>query len=348
MMLALLVAAALAGCTGGTSGEGQLPEAAPSGTVSGSQTRSNPRTQAADQGGGDRKSYDASLEVSPENGTAPLNVTLTFGATWRHNGQRAGPGGNGTSGNTNGTDGRGGTPNDGWHPVNGGHDVNWTLEVRWMGPPPLSTGTGTGNQTGNGTSSSNSTTGAPAGTGNGTGGTGNGTMANGTVVASFNGTAADLPGNESVLLNETGSYNVTFTVTPADGESIVRYASITVEPLPPGSPLGNETRTFEGSFLASEPLLCFGSAEHEWILNATFGGTPAEVSHLNLTVETAGFADVELTLVAPNGTEIGSGPEIDAEGPFGAGNYTLTAESCVAADAEYTVTAIAHYVTRTA
>ena len=163
---------------------------------------------------------------------------------------------------------------------------------------------------------------------------------------SFNGTGGDLPGNETVLLNATGSYQVTFTVTPDDGSPvIVRDASVSVEPLPPGTPLGNETRTFEGSTLIAAPLLC-GSDEFEWALNGTFAGMEADVSHVNLTVDSSGFSDWELTLVAPNGTEVGSGEEINAAGPFEVGNYTLTVENCMDLEASFTVTAVAHYATK--
>lgn len=382
LMAALLVAAALAGCTGGTSNEGQPPDDRSTSDAP-AQTRSDTRGPGGQQGRGNDRTYDAHLEVSPDNGTAPLNVTLAFGATWQDNGRRAGqdgdrPDSNGTGNQTGGPGGnstgnRGnGTGNGGSHPVNGGHNVTWTLEVRLVSGGASGSGnatgngttqgdgagnqTATGNQTGNtttqtstgngGSQTSSQTSTSTAGSGNETG-TGDGTTANGTLIVSFNGTDDDLPGNETVLLNETGSYTVTFTVTTEDGTAIVRDASVAVEPLPPGSPLGNETRTFEGSFLVSEPLLlCTGSEDFEWALNGTFDGTLADVSHVNATVESSGFADVELTLVAPNGTEVQSGAEINATGPFEPGNYTLTAESCVSADAEFTITAVAHYVTK--
>lgn len=360
LMLALLVAAALAGCTGGTSSdEGQNPdEESRTGTPTGSQTTTTTRPPGDDRGRRTQgnQTYEAHLEVFPDNGTAPLNVTLEFDVTWSDSGRHTGQQGNGT-----GSSNRTSTGEPGQHALNRGHAKNmtWTLEVRYnatassnMTNATEGNGTAGGNATGNTTSGSSTqtTTGSAGnGTGNQTGGgqTGNAT-AHGTVIASFNGTGGELPSNRTVTLNTTGSYEAVFTVYLDDGSDLVRRHSIAVSELPPGTPLGNETRTFEGSFLASEPLLCFGSDEHEWILNGTFAGRAAEVSHVNVTVESAGFADVELTLVAPNGTEVASGAEIHEEGPFAAGNYTLTAESCVAADAEYTVTAIAHYVTRAA
>lgn len=366
-MTVLLVAAALAGCTGGTSNEGQPPSETPTGSDTGSRSDTGSSTDQPRRNGGGQghanQSYDAYLEVAPDNGTAPLNVTLTFGATWQDNGRHTGQQGNGSAGSSGNRTGNGAgngqgnsgnaTGEPGQHPVNGGHDVTWTLEVRLTtrassdagNATGNSTGTGgnaTGNQTGNGTSSGNTTTVPPAGNS-----TSDGTAGNGTVVASFNGTGADLPGNESVLLNETGTYTVTFVVTPDDGsDPIVRDATLTVEPLPPGTPLGNVTRTFEGSFLASTPLECMGSEEHEWALNETFQGLAADVSRINATAETSGLNDLVITLVAPNGTEVESGSEINLEGPFEAGTYALRVESCLAANAGYTVTAIAHYATK--
>lgn len=310
------------------------------------------------------QTYEAHLEVSPDNGTIPLDVTLDFDVTWSDSGRHAGQQGNGT-----GSSNRTSSGEPGQHALNRGHakNITWTLEIRFnataSGNGTAGSGAADGNSTGTTTgnttsgSSTQTTTGSSGnGTGNQTGGnaTGNQTggssggnsPAHGAVVASFNGTGEELPSDRTVTLNATGSYDATFTASLDDGSDLVRRQVVVVSDLPPGSPLGNETRTFEGGFLASEPLLCFGSDEHEWILNGTFAGRPAEVSHVNVTAEASGFADVELTLLAPNGTEVASGPEIHAEGPFVAGNYTLTAESCVAAEAEYTVTAIAHYVTR--
>ncbi|HJQ93080.1 MAG TPA: hypothetical protein VJ874_02210, partial [Candidatus Thermoplasmatota archaeon] len=169
LMAILLVAAALAGCTGGTSNEPQPTGETPDGG-SGTQT-SQDRGPGSQGQRGRNHTYDASLEVSPENGTAPLNVTLTFGATWQDNGQRGGPAGNGTGGSSanrtttgaasngtgNGT-GRAANANDGSHPVGPGHDVTWTLEVRLMSGGAAANGTAGGNETGNGTSDGNATT----------------------------------------------------------------------------------------------------------------------------------------------------------------------------------------------
>ncbi len=340
LMLVLLVAAALAGCTGGASGEGQSPNEDPDkDTSTGSPTNTTRRSPGEDRGQRTHgnQTYDAHLEVSPDNGTAPLNVTLDFDVTWSDSGQHAGQPGNGTAGNGTGSSNRTSTGDPGQHPLNPGQAKNmtWTLEVRFNG---TATGTGT---SANGTADGN-------GTGNQTGGASSGNAtAHGTMVASFNGTGEELPSNRTVTLEDIGSYDAVFTVELDDGSDLLRRHRIIVSDLPPGTPLGNETRTFEGSVLVSVPAACPGSEEFGWVLNETFESRPAGVSQLNLTLESGGLGSWEMTLVAPNGTEVGAGEEIHAEGPFEAGNYTLTVEACLAADSDFTVTAIAHYVTRT-
>lgn len=218
-------------------------------------------------------------------------------------------------------------------------------------------GNGTGNQTGNatGNSTGNGTTTGPSGnatgnaTGNSTGGSGNGTadgfQGEGNLTLMVNGTLADLPGVTTQRVESAGHYMVRFTVDHGNGTTTKRTATVHVRAMQDGDPLGNETRTFEGSFLASDPLLCSGSEEFEWPLNATFGGFPATVGRLNVTLESDGLLDdYELALVAPNGTEVASGPSLDVPGPLGNGTYTLLVESCVAADTSFVVTAIADYV----
>jgi hypothetical protein len=152
-----------------------------------------------------------------------------------------------------------------------------------------------------------------------------------------------------VLLNETGNYTAVFTASPGKGISTVRTVAVEVLKLPAGTFLGNETRTFEGSFVASEPFLCMGNEEFEWALNATHNGTGARVDHVWATVEADGvLSDVMLTLLAPNGTEVASGERLDSNGTngtgFPAGLYVLRVESCVAAETEFTVAATARYV----
>lgn len=392
LTMVLLVAAALAGCTGGTD-EGQLPidSFTESGTTSASSSDTG-TTGPRSQGRGNDQSYEAYLEVEPANGTAPLDVTLEFGVTWFDNGQHRGQqNGTGSGGNQtgNGTGNGTGSASNQTGNQPGEHDLNrgkakgldWTLEVRYNatasnGTGGNATGNGTGNGTAggsNGTSTSGSTgttttssstgtttsstssgTGSSGnGTGNSTGnGTGNSTgggsgnaMAHGTVVASFNGTGEELPSNRTVTLNETGSYDAVFTVTHENGTTQAVHETIAVGAVPAGTPLGNETQVFEGSFVASEPLTCMGEEVFDWVLNGTFNGTPAEVDHVNVTVDAGGFGSVEMTFAAPNGTEIQSGEEINATGPFAPGNYTLTVSACTSVAVDFTATAVAHYAT---
>lgn len=355
LMLALLVAAAMAGCLGGSDNEEQPPE---DGQPSDGTTTA-PTTGTGTRGPGSpppKGSVDAYLEVSASNGTAPLNVTLTFGVNSTRSSGAPGQGaGNGTA-QGNATSNPGTTPPG--QSAQGSDDLTWTLEVHFTastdGPDGNATGNSTGNQTGNatgnqtGNATGNQTTGTQTGTGgqagNGTqtGADGNAT-ANRTLMASWNGTGDELPGNRTLWLNETGSYEVTFTVYSDNETAAVRTQAVAVSALPPGTPLGNETTTFEGSFLASEPLLCIASSDHDWVLNATFENRSATVSHVNITADGSGLSDLELFLLDANGTELASGPEIHAEGPFDAGTYTVRVESCVAANASYTVTAIANY-----
>lgn len=377
LMAILLVAAALAGCTGGTSNEGQLPTDLPTGTGSPGSPGSNSSAPAPRS---TNATFDAYLEVSADNGTAPLNVTLSFGASASPEGEQhnltwtlvvhanaTADAGNGTAGDSTGNATGNSTGNATGNSTGNGTGNGTGNSTSTGSSSQTSTGSGSGNSTSTSTASPSNSTGNQTGNGAGSGGSGSGNgtgnqtggptgnqtgnaTGNGTddraVVASFNGTGDELPGNRSVVLNATGEFEVTFTVRSGDETVVVRSQTIAVQSLPPGSPLGNETRTFEGSFLASEPLLlCMGSDEHEWSLNGTFAGTPADVSHVNVTIDASGLDDAELILVAPNGTEVAKGPEINQEGPFEVGTYVLRVESCLAADVDYTVTAIANYAT---
>lgn len=244
-------------------------------------------------------------------------------------------------------------------------NVTWTLVLWRMQPDEAANETGnatgpggnaTGNATGNSTGSQGNSTGNSTGnttnsTGNSTGTSdGNGTgdqfpQGPGNLTLSINGTLADLPGVTVQRINATGHYKVRFTVDYGNGTTHQRTAVVHVRALQDGDALGNETRTFEGSFLASEPLLCLGSEEFEWVLNDTFGGHGAIADRINATLEADGMVDdYTLTLVAPNGTELASGPAIDLAGPLEAGNYTLRVDSCVAADTAFTVAGLVDYV----
>lgn len=359
-MLGVLVAAALAGCTGGSDNGGQLPtdlDGSGTGTTTGSGDTSTP----APGGDGQNATFDAFLEASATNGTAPLNVTLTFGASANGPGEQenmtwsltvwlrdANETGNGTGGNATGNGTGNSTGNTTGNSTGTGTSTGTSTgsATATSTSSPTQGGNGTGNETG-GNETGTGGNGA-AGGGNATGTDGNGTMDNGTLLHAFNGTGAELPGNRSVWLNQSGEVFVEFTVRSGNDTVVQRNATIAVVELPPGSPLGNETQVFEGSVTVSDPVVCFGgSNEHVWVLNSTFADTPAEVSHLNVTLDSGGFAleDFEMTLTAPNGTEVASGSEINAEGPFEAGNYTLEVTNCAAAEADYTATAVAHYVT---
>jgi len=357
LMMVLLVAAALAGCTGGHDTTPQA-SASPAPSSSGSLTSSGPTPAPHSDNG----TLHAMLNVSAHEGQAPLNLTITFDArapgnvTWTLNV---------TAFPDNGTSGGNATGNS-----TGDSTGN-------------STGTRTGNSTGNATGNSTSSTGtsstAPTGTGNQTGNatgnsTGNGTGSphgksgqqhgspawvspNGTVVASFNGTQAGLPGNVSVLLNASANYRVLFVVHGEGNRTAHRQLVVHVgggEGPEPGTPLGNETMTKSGSILlGGAEVSCdsFG-ADVPWVLNATFGGIAADVDHLVVNLTGASTADFALHLLAPNGTEIahaddnflGGAEHLDVNGTFPAGNYTIHIGACNAAASSYKVVATAEYV----
>lgn len=183
-------------------------------------------------------------------------------------------------------------------------------------------------------------------------------VGNGSASATANGTAAQhklqesgstLPARLTHTYSSGGRYDLTFAVQVA-GQALDTLRTVVAvadgeASLPSGTPLGNLTEAFEGSVLVSAPLLCNGGTEEfEWILNSTFNGTPSAVQRIVVTAESDGLADLTLTLVDENGTEVASGAEIDEEGPFPAGAYTLVAESCGTANARFVVTAVQEHV----
>lgn len=352
LMAALVCAAALAGCAAGDP-ESQLPTGLP-GDQGAETDGAGPDAGSNDTGDSANATPAANvtLEVDPDDGSAPLNVTLRYDAddadnssanlTWTLRMWRSGPPAPAPADDAAGN----GTGNGTGNATTGG-----------------SSGNATGNSTGNGTTSATATSSSsPASSGNGTAGNGTGNStgnattggssgnATGNGTAEFtlaiNGTSVDLPGLTTHRINATGHYQVTFTVTFGNGTVVERNATMDVRAVPPGTALGNETSEFSGSFLASEPVLCLASEEFEWALNDTKDDVPAEVDQVWATLEGSGVSDYTLTLTAPNGTEIASGPELNATGPFEAGNYTLAVESCVAIDTEFVLTAIASYVAR--
>lgn len=322
----------------------------------GNSTRQAHGGQGQGQGAGNGTSGNAT-----GNQTGTGNGQGDAGASGNATGNQTGGDGNQTAGQGAG--------------ASAGSNLTWTLTMWRMQPGDEAEGED-GNATGNGTSSGSATatsTTGPSGnstgnaTGNGTAGgpsgnatgnaTGNSTaggdasgnatddgfQGEGNLTLVVNGTMADLPGVTTQRVESAGHYMVRFTVDHGNGTTTKRTATVHVREMQDGDPLGNETRVFEGSSSVSAPLVC-GSDDHAWVLNATFAGHPAAASQLNVTLESDGFGEWEMTLVAPNGTEVASGPEIAASGPFAPGEYTLTVETCTAVEAAYTATAVAHYV----
>jgi hypothetical protein len=184
------------------------------------------------------------------------------------------------------------------------------------------------------------------------------TVGNGSAQGSANGTAARQQAQESgsslpMRLQHTygaaGRYDLSFAVTVA-GQAIDTLRTVVAAgegsaSMPSGTPLGNETKQFTGSFAFSDPLCEIGgSEEFEWPFNGTFNGTPSQVQRILVTAEAEGVADLTLTLVDGNGTELASGPQLDETGPFPPGAYKLVAESCGSANASFVVTAVQEHV----
>jgi len=125
-----------------------------------------------------------------------------------------------------------------------------------------------------------------------------------------------------------------------------------LQAVPPGTFLGNETQSFAGSFLVSEPATCaLGSADFPLTLNATWNGTPAFVDHVWVTLnETDLVSDFNLTLLDHANQTVASGDTaIDSNGTngtgFPAGDYVLHVESCLSTGVDCTATLVARYVT---
>ena len=186
------------------------------------------------------------------------------------------------------------------------------------------------------------------------------TAGNGSAQGSANGTAArqqaqesgsSLPMRLQHQYTSAGRHDLSFAVTVA-GQAIDTLRTVVVVAdgsgagsMPAGSPLGNKTEEFTGSFAFSDPLCGIGgSEEFDWTFDETFNGTPSAVQRIVVTAETEGVADLTLTLVDENGTELASGPELDETGPFPAGLYTLIVESCGSANASFVVTAVQDHV----
>lgn len=199
--------------------------------------------------------------------------------------------------------------------------VNWT--VRWGDAASASVGNGSANATGNGTAARQQ----------------------------LQESGSTLPMRLQHTYASGGRYDLTFVVTVA-GQALdtLRTAVVVADgdgtgSLPAGSPLGNKTEEFTGSFAVADPLCQLGgSEEFDWVFDPTFNGTPSEVQRIVVTAETDGFGELTLSLVDENGTELASGPELDEMGPFPAGAYTLVAEACGSADASFVITAVQEHV----
>src|SRR5688572_20524319 len=320
LVLALLAAAALAGCTAGQEaqlGDGPAP---PFRQVQDEPSAGSGQGQGRNDTGNDGWRGDLRLEVDPKQGIAPLNVTIRYdvgrGAASEPNGQGKGQADGNSTGSSGGSTGNTtGDPTDNGSPVEADREnLTWTLEVWRMQPdefgvsgnasdgPPAAPANRTGNSTGSGT-----TTGSGNATGNATGNSteessdggddagmsaGEFPAGPGNLAVQVNGTWADLPGSTTQWINATGHYKVRFTVDHGNGALSDRTTTFHARGLQDGDALGNETKTFEGSFLASEPLLCStGSEEFGLVLNETFGPHTAAVGGLTATLEADGALD---------------------------------------------------------
>lgn len=251
------------------------------------------------------------------NGTAQGNATASNGTATGSAG--GGPAGNGTRGVPSGDApldvvvelGASGLPEN--------ELVNWT--VRWGDAASATAGNGSANATGNGTTARQQT----------------------------QESGSSLPMRLQHTYGAAGRYDLTFAATVA-GKAVETLRTVVAAgdgpaSLPSGTPLGNETKEFTGSFAFSDPLCEIGgSEEFEWPFNGTFNGTPSQAQRILVTAEAEGLADLTLTLVDGNGTELASGPQLDETGPFPPGVYTLVAESCGSANARFVVTAVQEHV----
>jgi hypothetical protein len=376
-----LVALALAGCVAGN--DAQLPTVGGHKAAAGQQ----PGGQGASGNGTGNGTGNQSasewnplvLSVDPTNGTAPLNVTLRYDVTnksanltWGLTLERTGDvpaSGNGTgnaTGNATGNSTTSSSTGQGNSTTGQGNSTSNSTSASGTTTGAAGNGT-TGNgtagngTTGNGTTSSssgtgsNSTTGtstAPAAAGNGTSGNSTATSG-GNFTLAINGTAADLPGVTVQRLNVSGTYTVRFHVDFGNGTQRDRNATVIVQALQPGAPLGNETLHKTGLIvLGGTEADCnaVGGVDIPWVLNATRNGTAAEIRHIHAALKGSTTAvDLDLSLVMPNRTAVanstfGSKEVIDVDGPLEAGNYTLHIAACAAAAGTWTLDAVADYV----
>jgi hypothetical protein len=190
---------------------------------------------------------------------------------------------------------------------------------------------------------------------------------NASAQASGNGTAArqqaqqsgsSLPASLSHTYTAAGQHRMVFGLAAA-GESLGAVGTLVAvgdgPPMfTPGTLLGSVPFNATGDLPAANPLTdCDpeGGEMVPWTFLDQLNGTPAEVSELNLSLQSSGMVyDVDLYLFAPNGTEIGSDDGSGADkvlelaGPFAPGDYVVHVVGCISGGGEFVLEGAATYV----
>lgn len=190
---------------------------------------------------------------------------------------------------------------------------------------------------------------------------------NSSAQASANGTAAmrqaqesgsSLPASLRHTYTTAGQHRMSFGLSAAR-ESLGSVGTLVavgegVPMIEPGTVLGSVPFNATGDLPAANPLTdCDpeGGETFPWTFADQLNGTPAEVSELNLSLDSSGMVyDVDLFLFAPNGTEIGSADGSGADklleltGPFVPGDYVVRVVGCVSGGGEFILEGAATYV----